>query len=104
MRKIELTNHNGQDYLKVNIPSQSGGADKRILVDPITLHQVFQFVENSEGVVKETRYSDYRKIKGVSIPFMIENFADGDFSDRIVIENASVNPGAVKSIFEMPQS
>lgn len=101
--KIEPTTHEYKDYLRVDISSTGYSPPVKVWIDPHTMHPSFQQEELPDGTMQETKFSDYRRMHGIAIPFKSESSTDGVFASRIVIESFSINSGILTSAFEIPE-
>jgi hypothetical protein len=80
------------------------GVEMEILVDPKTLNPMARIERFADGRERKTVYEDYRSLRGMQEPFIIETYLDGVSQSRIVVENADVNVGVVPWMFEVPEA
>jgi len=69
------------------------GASSNLLVQTET---------RANGTNYRTKYSDYRKVDGISIPFLTEQFTDGELTSTAQIERLTHNPGLAPGFFAPP--
>ena len=54
--------------------------------------------------MQQTKFSDYRDIDGMPIPFNMVTTVDGEVLNRIELESAALNTGIMSRLFEVPDS
>ena len=97
---IETAEQDGRTWLKVQLGGELDPVE--IWIDPQTMYPAIQREPLPDGGTQELRYSDYRKIKGMALPFTTETWIEGTFRSRTILESAELNIGILTASFEMP--
>ena len=104
IQKIETSEWEGESCLKVQIKPETAEDLVEMLVNPRTMHLVAQFTAASDGKIQKKTYRDYRKIKGMPVPFTTETYVGEKLIRRLTLNSASINTGVLSGVFEIPQS
>ncbi|MGJ8653912.1 MAG: hypothetical protein ACSHX8_11605 [Opitutaceae bacterium] len=100
---IEATNWEGNDCLKVSLQNTEGDSID-IFVSPLTLYPIVEIKLLDDGTIKQTRFSDYRDVDGMPLPFRMESSQDGEVVSQIVLRSAALNTGVLSKVFDMPEA
>lgn len=57
-----------------------------------------------DGTIKQTVFSDYRNIDGMPMPFEMVSSVGDKPESRIRLNSATLNPGVLSRLFEVPES
>ena len=68
----------------------------------LVLRRVSRWGGGGTGVEVEARFSDFRTVSGVVIPFAIERRAGGELLHRIVVERVRLDPAVDPALFAPP--
>jgi hypothetical protein len=100
---IETATSDGTDCLKVQI-NDTENKTAEILVDPQTLYPIVERRSMPNGQVKQIRFSDYRNVNGIPIAFEAIISIDDQPLNKIRLDNMSLNPGVLSTVFNAPES
>jgi hypothetical protein len=85
--------------------ARGGGETHRLSLSPRTslvLRRISRWGSGGTGVEVEARFSDFRTVDGVVIPFAIERRAGGELLHRIVVERVQLNRRVDPALFVPP--
>lgn len=99
---IESFEADGRTLLKVHLGGELSNVE--IWIDPKTMHPTLKRESQLDGDTHEIRYSDYRSIDGITLPFITETWVNGTYMSRTLLESAELNIGVLTASFEMPKS
>ena len=100
---IEVEQWSGNDSIKVRVIDDFGN-NYAILIDPQTLYPLAERLTLPNGKVTETIFNDYRDIDGLPTPFKLTISREGKIVSKIQLKNASINPGILSHLFELPNA
>lgn len=103
LHSIEVSEWAGAACLSVRFSAEGAGVEMEALVDPKTMNPMARIERFSDGRERKTVYKDYRSLRGMQEPFMVETYLDGVSQSRIVVEKAEANLGVVPWMFEVPR-
>jgi hypothetical protein len=103
LHQIEIAEWAGEPCLSVRFSGEGPGVEMEAFVDPKTMNPMVRFERYADGRVRKTVYDDYRSLRGMQEPFIVETYMDDELQSRIVIEQGDSNLGVVSLMFEVPQ-
>lgn len=68
----------------------------------LVLRRVSRWGSQGTGVEVEARFSDFRTVDGVVVPFAMERRTGGELLHRVVIERVELNPTFEPALFAVP--
>lgn len=98
---IETAEQDERTWLKVRLGGELDAIE--IWIDPQTMYPALQQESLADGGRQELRYSDYRNIEGMALPFNTETWVNGTFKSRTILETAELNIGILTTSFEIPK-
>ncbi len=81
----------------------ANGAEEIYWLDPETYLETQLVVYEPNGREVVTRFSDYRKVRWIHVPFHVEVYVNGELKSTFEIEKIEINIGVFESYFAPPQ-
>ena len=92
----------GQEVIKLDFRSVQVNLLVTAYVDIQTMHPIARVEAFADGRERTVLYSDYRSIRGMQEPFLVETYLDNVLQSRVILEKSEANVGMVASLFEYP--
>ena len=92
-----------KDSLKVRVMDAYGDT-YLIFIDPQTIYPLAERHTRPNGKTTETIFNDYRDLDGLPTPFELTISREGKIVSKIQLKNASINPGILSHLFELPNA
>jgi hypothetical protein len=92
----------GQEVIKFEFRGNEANQLVSVYVDIQTMHPLARVEAFADGRERRVLYSDYRSVRGMQEPFMVETYLDDVLQSRVIVEKSEANVGTVSSLFEYP--
>ena len=102
LRGIETADSETGPMILVDFENENLSLRSTAFIDAATLQLASRVDALGRGNERTFFYLDYRNVDGVLAPFVVESYLNGNFENRVKIEQIEYNLGIFPATFEMP--
>jgi len=99
--KLEEKSEKGPIQLHI---TESDGTEMVAMIDPVTFSESSLRTRQPDGKWNELRFSDYRKVGGMNLAFVQEEWSEGKLRSTTKISAAQLDSGLIDQFFIQPVS
>ncbi len=100
----ETTDETGTPLIKVAFTPASSNRTYTILIDRQTLNMVGSEYTSATGDVIRSAFSEVENVDFLKLPRLVINYRNDQEQNRLVISDATLNPGVISLVFERPEA
>ncbi len=100
LRFLGTTRFRDRTLYRVQVLDGNPTQEMHIFVDPATLTDPYHLItDRATGDLQVIAFSNFRQIRGLNLPHMIEASRNGEFSWKMEISSIRINSGVSNSVF-----